>query len=150
MVGETATVCRVAGINIGHSISLLVGWTFTFTSLIIFGIPLLGMAVLVGLLVLIYKSFRGWYRVLIGFFSVWHLGFCPPITGILFVAYFASRAQCALNEGGVGACYLFGLDVGDSFHLAAIVPWLMIILLPMCALASLVYVAVALGTFNQE
>jgi hypothetical protein len=87
---------------------------------------------------------------LIGFLCVWYLGFGPPTVGILFVAYFASQGQCSINEGGVGACYLFGLDMGTTFHTAASLPWLIFILLPVCGLTSLIYAGIALANLNQR
>jgi hypothetical protein len=150
MVGETADLCQVAGLNLGQSIKFLVDWTWAFPTLSLVQVPFVGIAVLIGLLILIHKSFQGWSRALIGFLCVWYLGFGPPTVGILFVAYFASQGQCSINEGGVGACYLFGLDMGTTFHTAASLPWLIFILLPVCGLTSLIYAGIALANLNQR
>jgi hypothetical protein len=144
MIGKTAQICLVNGLNIGQTIKKLVNWTWYFPVLSMFQVPILSIGLFVGLLVLIYKSFRGWSRALIGFFSVWYICFAPLIAGIVFVAYLSGQAQCSLNEGGVGTCYLFGLDMGSTFHTAATLPWLLIILFPLCAITSVIYVVIAL------
>ena len=150
MAGKTAPICLVNGVNIGQTIKTLVDWTWYIPVLSMFQAPLLSIGLLIGVLVLIYKSFRGWTRAFVGFFSIWYMCFAPLIAGIVFVAYLAGQAQCSLNEGGVGACYLFGLDMGSTFHTAATIPWLLIILFPLCAVASVVYGAVALANRQQR
>ncbi len=143
MVGKTAQICLVLGINIGQTIKTLVDWTWYIPVLSMFQVPILSIGLFIGFLVLIYKSFRGRARTLIGFFSVWYICFAPLIAGIVFVANLAGQAQCSLNEGGVGSCYLFGLDMGSTFHTAAILPWLLIILFPLCVITSVIYIVFA-------
>ena len=142
MIGKTAQICLVKGINIGQTIKMLVDWTWYIPVMSLFQVPLLSIGLFIGLLVLIYKSFRGWIRALVGFFSIWYLCFAPLIAGIIFVAYLSKQAQCSLNEGGVGSCYLFGLDMGSTFHTAMAVPWLLILLFPLCATTSVIYAAI--------
>lgn len=150
MVGETAQICIVKGMNIGQIIKVLVNWTWYMPVLSMFHIPLIGGGLFIGLLALIHKSFRGLTSALIGFFSIWYMCFAPIIAGIIFVSYLANQAQCSLNEGGVGACYLFGLDMGSTFHTAATIPWLLFIFFPLCAVASVVYVVVILASQQQR
>lgn len=150
MIGKTAQICLVNGINIGQTIKNLVDWTWYFPVLSMFQVPILIVGLFVGLLVSIYKSFRGWFRTLIGFFSIWYICFAPLIAGIVFVAYLSRQAQCSLNEGGVGTCYLFGLDMGSTFHTAATLPWLLIILFPLCTITSVIYIVIALVNRKQR
>lgn len=150
MVGQTAQICLVKGINVGQTIKTLVDWTWYIPVLSMFQVPILSIGLFIGLLVLIYKSFQGWTRALVGFFSVWYMCFAPLIAGIVFVAYLAEQAQCSLNEGGAGTCYLFGLDMGSTFHTAATLPWLLIILFPLCAITSVIYIVISLVNHNQR
>ncbi|MEM9154991.1 MAG: hypothetical protein AAGB13_08115 [Cyanobacteria bacterium P01_F01_bin.33] len=144
MVGEKAQVCLVSGINIGQAIKSLVDLNWYIPVLAALEVPILVIGMFAGLLVLIYKSFRGRARTFMGCFSIWYFCFAPLIVGIMFVAYLAGQAQCSLNEGGVGSCYLFGVDMGSTFHAAATIPWLLFILLPLCSILSGVYIVISL------
>jgi hypothetical protein len=150
MLGKTAQVCLVKGINIGQTIKTLVDWTWYIPVLSMFQVPILSIGLFIGSLVLIYKSFRGWTRALLGFFSIWYICFAPLIAGIIFVEYLAGQAQCSLNAGGVGTCYLFGLDMGSTFHAVAILPLFLIILIPLCAILSVIYIAIVLVNHKQR
>ena len=150
MTGSTAQMCLVQGVNIGETIKILVDWTWFMPALSTFEIPLLTVGLFVGLVLLIYKSFQGWTRALVGFLGIWHFCFAPIVAGIIFVLYVSGQAQCSLNEGGVGSCYIFGSDMGSTFHTAAIIPWLLIILFPLCVTASVVYAVVALVNRNHR
>ena len=150
MTGSTAQICLVQGVNIGEVIKMLVDWTWFMPAMITFEIPLLTVGLFVGLVLLVYKSFQGWTRVLVGFLSIWHFYFAPIVAGIIFVLYVSGQAQCSLNEGGVGSCYVFGLDMGSTFHTAASIPWLLIILFPPCITISVIYVVVALVNRNHR
>ena len=70
------------------------------------------------------------------------------IVGILFVAFTAGLADCSLNEGGVGSCYLFGIDTADTFHAAAVMPWLIFFLIPLCTMITAFY-AIALFVIDK-
>lgn len=142
IMGENAPMCLVNGINLGENLKKLVDWTWYFPVMSLFEVPLLGIAMIILIQVLIYKSFRGWNRIFVALFSIWYMSFAPLIAGIIFVISVSSQAKCSLNEGGVGACYVFGVNMGNTFHTAAAIPWLLIILFPVCGLISSIYTIV--------
>ncbi|OUC15198.1 MAG: hypothetical protein B0A82_08200 [Alkalinema sp. CACIAM 70d] len=142
MVGKTAQICLVKGINIGQTIKTLVDWTWYIPLLSLFQVPIVSVGLLIGLLMLVHKSFRGWKSALIGVFSIWFMCFAPSIFGVIFVMYLAQQAKCSLNEGGVGSCYLFGLDMGSTFHAAVMIPLFLIILFPLCTITSVAYIII--------
>ncbi|MGD1859191.1 MAG: hypothetical protein ACFB0E_04380 [Leptolyngbyaceae cyanobacterium] len=144
MAGSAAQPCLIWGVNIGHLIRALIDWAWYMPVRSVFEVPFLSATLLIGTLALIYKSFPGWSRALIGFFSVWYICFTPAIAATVLVVFLAKQADCALNEGGVGSCHLFGSDMSSTFHTAASMPWLLIIAFPLCVLLSFIYLFTAL------
>ena len=143
IAGKNGQMCLSHGINIGQNLKKLVDLTWNFSVLSLFQVPLWSIALVIFIQVLIYKSFRGWVGVFVAVFSIWYISFAPLIAGIVVVAYLSSQAQCSLNEGGIGACYVFGVDMGSTFHTAAVLPWLLMMLFPLCGAISLIYIIVA-------
>ncbi|MEM9245624.1 MAG: hypothetical protein AAGA67_07790 [Cyanobacteria bacterium P01_F01_bin.153] len=136
----------MGGISLGQTIKMLVDWNWLVPVGSLFAIPPLSISVFIVLLALIYKSYRRPNRIILGAFSVFYFWFAPLISGVFFVYWvvgLAGTGQCAANAGGVGSCYLLGVDMGSSFHAAAVMPWMIFILFPLCAVSALVYCAFA-------
>jgi hypothetical protein len=63
-----------------------------------------------------------------------------PISALVLptLAVFASSYNgCAVNEGGVGDCTLWGAQMGMSFHTAAMAPWLLYDIVPYAFAAAI-------------
>ena len=63
-----------------------------------------------------------------------------PICALVLptLAVFASTYNgCAVNEGGVGDCRLWGAQMGMSFHTAAMAPWLLYDIVPYAFAAAI-------------
>ncbi|MEM6502435.1 MAG: hypothetical protein AAF685_11420 [Cyanobacteria bacterium P01_C01_bin.89] len=139
-------MCSVGGISLGQMIKMLVDWNWLVPVGSLLTIPPLSISVFIVLLALIYKSYSRPNRIILGTFSIFYFWFAPLIAGVSFVYWvvgLAGTGQCLANAGGVGRCYLLGVDMGSSFHAAAVMPWMVFILFPICVVSALVYCAFA-------
>lgn len=58
-----------------------------------------------------------------------------PLFGVVWASWFADRHGCDLHEGFQTPCIVDGQDWGDTLYTAFVAGWLMLVTLPVAALA---------------
>ena len=67
-----------------------------------------------------------------------------PVGITLGAGFLAGSLGCALDEGSVHPCLLFGTDIGGALYTAGMMFWLGFLTLPLAALATLAFVLLCL------
>ena len=77
----------------------------------------------------------------LGIGSIWYVSLAPAIASFIFVMFVANAAQCSLNAGGVGDCYVFGVNAAEAeaFYTAGMMPLVAFLLVPLCGLFTVIY-----------
>ncbi|AFY38763.1 hypothetical protein Lepto7376_2484 [[Leptolyngbya] sp. PCC 7376] len=132
VAGSSAQMCNIAGINIGQTITMFVDLTWWSMAFGMFSTPYVSIGLFIGLFVLLHLCCPRRTLIPLGMGSIWFVGFAPMIAGIVFVSFVGDAAQCSLNAGGVGECFLFGFDTDYAFHSVHAVPWMIFFLMPLC------------------
>lgn len=91
-----------------------------------------------------------WARLpLLAFLSALSL---PPAALLLpaFAVFSATYHGCALNEGGIGDCQLWGAHMGTSFHQATMAEWGLDILLPYSVASAVMLGLVGVLFFRER
>lgn len=129
--------CSFVGLDIGWAIEGLLNLTWDFP---LFGFfPVLWLVVVVVSLMLIHYQLRGCARPFWGVLSTWFLPVAPSLLGYFYVARLAELGDCQIQERGVNACLIFGVNMGDVFSTATLVPWFALAVVPVSLVISLVY-----------
>lgn len=132
-------MCYVLGLNAGQTITRLIDLTWRSMALGMFHIPFVSMGLFAGLFMLIRWCCPRRILMPLGIGSIWYVGFVPTIAGFVFVWFVGNAAQCSLNAGGVGDCYLFGFYTDGTFHYASVLPFAIFLLVPLCGVLTGVY-----------
>ncbi len=112
--------CRLGPLSAGHAFRFLVsaavrtGEAFAFV-----GIPW-------GVLLVVAVHRGGGRRLWKAFFGLTVLGTFPFLGAVFPLERFA-WSGCLPNEGGVGACLMFGVETGPDIHRLAVLPWMMML-----------------------
>jgi hypothetical protein len=129
--------CSVASLDVGWAIAGLLRITWHFP---LFGFfPVLWLAVVLGSLILIHQRFRGCARPFLGVLSVWYLPIAPSLLGFFCVARMAELGGCQISDQGTNDCFVFGVNMGDVFLTATLVPWFALMIVPVSLVISFVY-----------
>ncbi len=130
-------VCTVSGLNIGWAIQGLLGFTWNFP---LFGFfPVLWLVTVAVSLVLIHQRLQGCLRPFLGVLSIWYLPIIPSLLGVSCIARLAELGGCQISERGTNDCLVFGVNMGDVFSTATLVPWFSLVVLPVSLILSLLY-----------
>ena len=92
-----------------------------------------------GVLTLIHRQLRGCLRLALALLSIGYVPLAPSLLGVLFVARLAALGDCTINEGGTSICFVFGVDMGNQFSQAMVLPWLGLMVMPMGLAIALAY-----------
>lgn len=127
--------CAPFGIDLGDAlrVTLDLAWGFVSTA------PLILLAIGVGLIAVRFGFSARWHRLLLGSALVLFM----PLAALAFplaAVVAGGHAGCVINEGGLGECVIYGVEMGFAYHAAAIAPWLVFLYLPAGILAGLVFV----------
>ncbi|PZD73943.1 hypothetical protein C1752_01596 [Acaryochloris thomasi RCC1774] len=129
--------CSVAGLDIGWAIEGLLNITWDFP---LFGFfPVLWLVVVIVSLSVIHHRLRGCARPFLGILSIWFLPVAPSLLGYFYVARLAELGECQIGQQGVNDCWVFGVNMGDVFATATLVPWFAVAVVPASLVISLVY-----------
>jgi hypothetical protein len=140
--GEAAPSCMAAGIDLGVEIAHLLDLTWQFPLLLFFPF---GWIVSVGLvLTVIHRQLRGCLRLALALVSIGYVPLAPTVLGFLFVSRLSALGNCTINASGRSVCYVFGVDMGDQFAQAMVVPWLGLTVLPVGIVIALLYLGLFL------
>lgn len=137
LAGEAAGQCKAMGVDLGGAIAQLVEITWHYPLLGQF--PLLWLVSVLGVLILIHRHFWGGLRLFLGLSSIWYVSIAPSVLGILFVVRLASIAGCRIQERGLDSCFIFGVEMSESFSTVSLLPWLTSVVLLVCGVSSIAY-----------
>lgn len=137
LAGPDAGPCWVGGMNLGNTIHSLMTIAWQFPLLAWF--PFFWILAALGLLILIHHEIRGWLRPLLGLLSIWFLPIAPSWLASLYVARMAPLSNCTIGIQS-SPCWLFGVDMTTAFATVTLIPWLVLIVLPVSAALSISYV----------
>lgn len=70
-----------------------------------------------------------------------------PVLSVAIAGGIASLADCRLDEGNVHPCVILGADFGGLLYGMGVLGWLMLVTLPLGALAGFGWVLVWIGHF---
>jgi hypothetical protein len=120
-VADQKEACLIAGVNVSDIVSALL------TTSVLIGSAFAWLALAAVWLVMCYLVIvRGWVRLAARLFLALLVtvvfALLPYLAPGFAIAPFLN-AKCQPNEGGVGACIIFGGDVGSAHH-TVILPWL--------------------------
>lgn len=152
MFGKTQQICSVGGMSLGQMIKTLISWNWALTAETFFVISpfsIIAISAFIGLLALIYTSYNKQKRTILGVCSIYYFWVFPMFPGIFFVVWatgLAQDGQCPVNAGGVGDCYLMGIDMEGVFHSAAIMPFMLFLLFPITLVLTVIYLVVSTNT----
>ena len=141
LAGEAAPRCVVAGVDLGWAIARLLDLTWQLPLQFFF--PFFWILAVVGILVLIHQQLRGRLRLTLALLSIGYVPLTPSVLGTLFVIRLAALGNCTINESGTSICHVFGVNMGDQFSQAMVLPWLGVVVVPIV----LVMVAGYLGVW---
>ena len=71
-----------------------------------------------------------------------------PLFSVLFTAAMASAFDCRVDEGSVHPCIVAGIDIGGLLYTTGVMGWLMLVSLPLAALALVWLLLTAVWTFG--
>jgi hypothetical protein len=139
--------CFTGGISWGHVVhgaltlsqQYPLGWGLRY--------PLLGIAGLVGMWALIYRSFPGKWQIPLGLLGIWHISLTNNFLGMLLSFYIAAVGDCTLGGFAQGsACYAFGVSMTNLLisDVHIFVGWFYLNI-PLSIAVSVVYVIGFLG-----
>jgi hypothetical protein len=142
LVGEQSSQCLVLGLNLGILIQQLIRLTWHFPLMMSpQGIVPAFIAIAI-IVILIHLIFRGRQQFFWSLFCIWYIPISPSVLGMILVSFLARQGNCLLNEGNANPCYILGVNMGEAFYGASVVPWLILILLPICLFISLFYMII--------
>lgn len=82
-------------------------------------------------------------RVMGGLLGAILLVALSPVLSVIVAGGIANFGGCVLNEGNVHPCVIGGVDLGETIYTMFVLGWLMLVTLPMGALALLIWIIVA-------
>ncbi len=139
LAGEESSQCLALGVNIGGLIQQFIKITWQFP-LMMSPQGIFPTFVAIGIIItLIHLMFRGTKQLILSLFCIWYIPISPSVLGIILVSFLARQGNCLLNEGNANPCYILGVNMGDAFYGASVVPWLILLLVPICLFISILY-----------
>ncbi|WP_413162800.1 hypothetical protein ACL6C3_27005 [Capilliphycus salinus ALCB114379] len=142
LVGEESSQCLAFGLNLGMIIEKLIQITWHFPLMMSpQGIVPAFIAIAI-IVIFIHLTLRGRQQFFLSLFCIWFIPIVPSVLGILLVNYLANQGNCVLNEGNANPCMVLGVDMGEAFSGASVVPWLILLLVPICLFISLFYMII--------
>lgn len=73
-----------------------------------------------------------------------------PVLSVIVAGGVANIGGCVLNEGDVHPCVIGGVDLGETLYTMFVLGWLMLVTLPMGALALLIWMIVAVVMYVRR
>lgn len=141
MAGSSTQMCYLAGLNIGQTIIMFVDLTLWAVAFGIIYLPQVSIGLLAGLLILLHFCCSKKSLMSLRLGSIWYVSMAPAIASFVFVLFVGNAAQCRLDAGGTSDCYLFGVNTGDTFYVAGMMPLVIFLLVPLCSILTAIYYA---------
>jgi hypothetical protein len=139
-MAEPLAACMIGPLSLGQAfavtaeLALVMGTAFI--ALAPFWVALCCLAV--------HRSFGGLAsRLIVAFAVALFLGFLPFLGPALAIGGLV-HSGCRANEGGVGPCTTFGVDIGESVHELATLPWAILFVPALTLGIWLIYAIVAI------
>ena len=135
---QTGALCQTFGKSIQqslqHNLSVLMFYLYSM------GLPLWVM------LSLVRRSFRGWKSQVVGLFCIWWLPHAHTILGLV-TSQLLRHSACELYGGN---CIVLGTEMGTTLSSQGNSLWLWLLSLPLCAIASMVYLALGMRQLREQ
>ncbi len=142
LVGEQSSQCLVFGLNIGILIEKFIQLTWHFPLMMSPQGILPAFIAITVIVILIHLTLRGRQQFFWSLFCIWYIPIIPSVLGIILVRFLADQGNCVLNEGNANSCLILGVNMGEAFYGASVVPWLILLLIPICLFISLFYMII--------
>lgn len=141
--GEQASLCWVWGLNLGRIIDQLIQFTWQFPLMFpqSFTVVPAYMATAV-IVIFIHLTLRGRQSIFWSLFCIWYIPIFPSILGIILVNILANLGNCRVSAASPNSCLILGVNMGEAFAGAAVIPWLILVCAGINVLISFAYMLI--------
>ncbi|MDY7023158.1 MAG: hypothetical protein SWJ54_17720 [Cyanobacteriota bacterium] len=139
-VGEQASQCLALGLNLGDIIEKLIHFTWQFPLMFPQNFTVIPAYFATTIIViLIHLTLRGRSSIFWSLFCIWYIPIAPSLLGIILVSILANIGNCQVNAAGPNPCSILGVDMGEAFAGAAVIPWLILVCVGINVFISFAY-----------
>ncbi|MEL7035630.1 MAG: hypothetical protein AAFO04_08455 [Cyanobacteria bacterium J06592_8] len=138
--GEQASQCLALGLNIGSIIEKLIHFTWQLPLMFPQNFTVLPAYIAITIIVIwIHLTLRGRSSVFWSLFCIWYIPIAPSLLGIILVSFLANIGNCQVNAAGPNPCSILGVEMGEAFAGAAVIPWLILVCVGINVFISFAY-----------
>lgn len=138
--GEQASQCLALGLNLGGLIEKLIHFTWQFPLMFPQNFTVLPAYIATTIIVILtHVTLRGRSSIFLSLFCIWYIPIAPSLLGIILVEILAKIGNCQVNAAGFNPCSILGVEMGEAFAGAAVIPWLILVCVGINVFISFAY-----------